>query len=96
MTRVDILPGNRVQVHPALWQQLAIVAHFADGSKRDVTLLSNYSSSDTAVADVSRSGLVEFKQAGEAAILIRFLESMVTVRLTYLKPKENFAWSNPP
>jgi hypothetical protein len=96
VARVEVLPGDRVQVYPAQGQQLAVIAHYADGSKRDVTLLSNYSSSDPAVADVNRSGLVEFRQAGEAAILVRHLESMVTVRLLYLKPKQNFAWTNPP
>jgi uncharacterized protein DUF1549/uncharacterized protein DUF1553 len=85
-----------VQVHPAQWQQLAVVANFADGSKRDITLLSVFSSSDPSIADVSKTGLVEFKQSGEAAILVRYLEHMVTVRLTYLKPKDGFAWTNPP
>jgi hypothetical protein len=94
--KVEVLPGDRVQVYPARWQQLAVRASLADGSQRDVTLLSVYTSSDPAVAEVSRSGLVEFKSPGETAILVRYLDNMLTIRLTYLKPREQFTWSNPP
>jgi hypothetical protein len=48
------------------------------------------------VGDVDRHGLVEFKQPGEIAVLVRYLETMETVRLTYLKPNPSFKWSNPP
>ncbi len=94
--KVEVLPGDRVASSPAKWQQLAVVASYADGTVRDVTRLSNFSSSDPGVADVSRTGLVEFLQGGEAAILVRYLDNMLTIRLTYLEPKANFVWSNPP
>jgi hypothetical protein len=93
---IDIVPGSRVQVAPARWQQLAVLGHFSDGSVRDVTRLTVFSSSDAAVADVTNTGLVEFKQAGEAAILCRYLMELQTVRLTYLEPREGFVWPNPP
>ena len=53
---VQVLPGARVQLAPARWQQVAVVASFADGSTRDVTRLTVFSSSDSAIADVSASG----------------------------------------
>lgn len=93
---VTVLPGSRVLTAPARWQQLAVVVTYADGTSRDVTRLSNFSSSDPAVADVTPNGLVEFKRAGEVAILCRYLEEMVSVRLTYLEPREGFTWPNPP
>jgi hypothetical protein len=93
---VTVLPGSRVQNSPARWQQLAIIAQFTDGSSRDVTRLTVFSSSDSAVADVSPTGLVEFKQAGEVAILCRYLMELQTVRLTYLEPRQGFVWTNPP
>src|SRR5262249_41117968 len=46
--------------------------------------------------EVSTTGFVEFNQAGEVAILVRYLETLETVRLTYLEPRPGFAWSNPP
>jgi len=92
--KVEVLPGNRVQLAPAKWQQLSVVATFSDGKIRDVTRLTNFSSSDPATADVNPNGLVEFKRAGEVAILSRYLEELVSVRLTFLEPREGFAWPN--
>lgn len=93
---IEILPGSRVLNEPARWQQLAILGHFTDGSIRDVTRLTVFSSSDTSVADVNRNGLVEFRGSGEVAILCRYLEQLQTIRLTYLEPKKGFVWPNPP
>jgi hypothetical protein len=93
---VDVLPGNRVQLAPARWQQLAVVAMYTDGKTRDVTRLTNFSSSDPSVADVGPTGLVEFKRPGEVAVLCRYLEEMRSVRLTYLEPRDGYAWPNLP
>ncbi|HEV3261558.1 MAG TPA: DUF1549 domain-containing protein, partial [Gemmataceae bacterium] len=93
---IDVLPGSRVLNAPARWQQLAVRARFADGSASDVTRLTVFSSSDAAVAKVSPAGLVEFQQSGEAAILCRYLDQLLSVRLTYLEPRKGFRWSNPP
>jgi Protein of unknown function (DUF1553)/Protein of unknown function (DUF1549) len=92
---LEVLPGGRVQRQPARWQQLAVIAHFADGSARDVTRLTVFSSSDNAVAEVTANGFVEFGQSGEVAILCRYLEEMVSVRLSYLEPKAGFVFANP-
>jgi hypothetical protein len=61
-----------------------------------VTRLTVFSSSDPAVAEVSTTGFVEFNQAGEVAILVRYLQTLETVRFTYLEPRPGFAWTNPP
>ncbi len=96
VTRIEILPAARVLASPSRWQQLSVMAHFADGSSRDVTRLTVFGSSDAAVADADPDGLVEFHRPGEAAILCRYLETMQSVRLTYLQPRKDFAWPNPP
>lgn len=96
LVKIDVAPGSRVYDAPARFQQLAVKATFSDGSTKDVTRLTVFSSSDTAVADVNPNGLVEFNQAGEVAILCRFLEQMFPVRIMYLEPKAGFKWNNPP
>ncbi|HEY8506013.1 MAG TPA: DUF1549 and DUF1553 domain-containing protein, partial [Gemmataceae bacterium] len=96
LARVEVLPGPRVLRAPADRQQLAVVAHFADGTARDVTRLTVFSSSDPAVADVDANGLVRFAQSGEVAVLCRYLEELVSVRLTYLEPRPDFVWADPP
>src|SRR5262249_2110825 len=96
LKKAEILPGSRVLNAPSRFQQLAVRAQFADDSVRDVTRLTVFSSSDDAVAKVNADGLVEFFQTGEVAILCRYLDEMQSVRLTYLEPKKDFVWSNPP
>jgi hypothetical protein len=96
LTKVEVLPGSRVFLAPGRFQQLAVIGHFSDGSQRDVTRLSVFSSSDAGVADVNANGLVEFKGAGEVAILVRYLMELQTVRLTYLEPRKDFVWQAPP
>jgi hypothetical protein len=96
LRKIEISPTGRVLNEPSRWQQIAIAAHFADGSARDVTRLTVFSSSDSAVADVNENGLVEFKQSGEVAILCRYLDELQAVRFTYLETREGFTWVNPP
>ncbi len=96
LKKIEVLPGFRVMKAPGRRQQLAVLAHFSDGSTRDVTRLTVFSSSDPALAEVSPNGLVEFKQVGEVAILSRYLEEMQATRLTYLETREGFVWTNPP
>jgi hypothetical protein len=95
LKKVTIVPGALVRVAPARWQQLAVLAQFADGSVADVTRLTVFSSSDESIAAVDRNGLVELRRTGEAAILCRYLDIIQCVRLTYLEPRKGFSWSNP-
>jgi hypothetical protein len=94
VAKIDVIPGSRVQLAPSRWQQLAVVVTYTNNTSRDVTRLTNFSSSDPSVADVSMTGLVEFKRPGEVAILCRYLEEMVSIRLTYLEPRADFSWPN--
>jgi len=96
LTKVEVLPHSRIQNAPAHRQQLAVLAHFNDGSVRDVTRLTAFSSSEENIAIVDANGLVELKQTGEAAILCRYLDIIECARLTYLEPRSDFVWSNPP
>jgi hypothetical protein len=93
---LEIRPGSRILRAPARGQQLAVLAHFTDGSVRDVTRLTVFSSSENVTAEVSPTGLVEFLQPGEVAILCRYLETLQTVNLAYLEPRQGFAWNDPP
>jgi hypothetical protein len=75
---------------------LAVLGRFSDGTVRDVTRLTAFSSSDESIASVDANGLVEMKQTGEAAILCRYLSVIECARLTYLEPRPGFIWSDPP
>jgi hypothetical protein len=92
---IDVLPGSRVLTQPAQWQQLTVLANFTNNTTRDVTRLTVFSSSDPGIADVTSTGQVEFHQAGEVAILCRYLDQLKSVRFMYLQPRPGFVWPNP-
>jgi hypothetical protein len=54
-------------------QQLKAVAHFADGTTRDVTPEALYESNDAAMAEVNTTGLVNVKDiSGKASVMVRY------------------------
>lgn len=89
-------PTGRLLKFPAHTQQLAVRAHFSDGSSRDVTPLACYSSSDSEIAEVTEGGLVVGKNRGEAAIIIRYLEHIESCFLTFVKDVPGYQWPSPP
>jgi len=94
--RLEVFPRERVLMRPAHSQHLVVLAHFSDGTTRDVTELACYSSSDEAVATVDGNGLVTAEDRGESAILVRYLDRMETSSMTFLKEIPGFHWNNPP
>lgn len=94
--RLEVYPGSkRVLPLAAGTQQFAAVAHFSDGTQRDVTHLVAYESSNAAVAEVDPDGRVTPKKRGEAVILVRFLEHIESVPLMFTQEVVGFAWDAP-
>ncbi|HZN34599.1 MAG TPA: DUF1549 domain-containing protein, partial [Pirellulaceae bacterium] len=95
--RIELHPASgRLLKWPAHTQQLAVLAHFADGQVRDITELACYSTSDSQVADVTAAGRVIGKDRGEATIIVRYLEHIESCSLTFVKDVPNYVWNNPP
>jgi hypothetical protein len=96
VTRLEVLPSSkrvlRLEGGP---QQIAAIAHFSDGTRRDVTHLVAYESSDMSVAKVDASGLVTPMKRGESVILVRFLEHIESVPLMFIQQVPDFVWSAP-
>lgn len=93
---VEILPGARTLKVPGAKQQVAVVAHYSDGTARDVTSVAKLSTSDEDSASISREGMVEGLRRGTVAVLVRFREELQTLPLTLIKDVPGFAWNNPP
>ncbi len=89
-------PTGRLLKRPAHTQQLCVLAHFADGTIRDVTDLASCSTSDSMVADVTAGGLVTGHDRGEAAVIVRYLEHIESCFFTFVKDIPGFAWNDPP
>ena len=95
LTGVEVLPSRRYLHSSSPRQQLVVRARFDDGSVRDVTDLAVFSSSNEADAPVTPRGLVEFRRTAETVILVRYLERIVTVPLTYVRTDPNYVATPP-
>jgi hypothetical protein len=81
--RIDVSPGQQVLVDPAQGVQLRVEAAFSDGSRRDVTRLASYETSN-AVAVVTAEGRVQRRQVGETTVLVRYLDQRAAVQLAFI------------
>ncbi len=95
VTKIEIFPNKRIFRPSGSQQQLIVTATFTDGSTRDVTPLTVFSSSNEQVASVNENGLVSKGGRGETAVLARFLDKMATSQITFLEDIPGFAWNNP-
>ena len=75
-------------------QQLTATAHFKDGTSRDVTALTVFTTNDTA-AKVTPEGKVTFARTGEASVLARYLTGITSVRFSFVQPDAQFAFRAP-
>jgi len=96
LVRIEVLPKKRVFRDAGERQQLIVNGYFSDGSVRDVTSLTMFSTSAEPIAKVDEAGLVTRAGRGEAAILARFLDKMDTSSVTFLETVPGFAWNNSP
>lgn len=95
--RLELLPASgRVLVAPNRTQQIIARAHFDDGSVRDVTQLTRFTSSNEALAAVEGDGLLVGHGRGQVAVMARYLDQLVSCQFTLVEPVEGFAWPNPP
>jgi hypothetical protein len=95
LKKLEVVPGPRVVGRRAR-QQLAVLAHFTDGTTRDVTRQAQYQSNETGLAVVDEDGLVRtFDQAGEAALMTRYQGQVAVFRATVPlgKPAPAFAFA---
>jgi hypothetical protein len=80
VSRLIVEPDQRV-LHTDEEQQLAILAEYTDGSRRDVTRQAQYASNLDLVAAVDERGLVGCgSQTGEAAIMARYMGQVAVFR----------------
>jgi hypothetical protein len=80
VAKLRVVPGDRILRHDQA-QQLAVLAEYSDGSVRDVTRQSEYSSNLDVVASVDADGLVRSHQlSGEAAVMARHMGYVAVFR----------------
>jgi len=94
---LQLLPASgRILKHPNFRQQIVALAHRDDGTVRDVTRLTKFSSSDEEVATVTAGGEVVGHRRGQVAIMARYLDKLVSCQFTLVRDVEGFTWPDPP
>jgi hypothetical protein len=80
VTRITLYPESRTLTRNG-HQQLAVYAHYSDGSVEDITRRAQYDSNDTEVALVEGTGLVTtLGLSGEAAVMARYAGHVTVFR----------------
>ena len=95
LTKLQVIPADRqlAESHPR--QQIVALAHFDDGTVRDVTRSAVFTSNDQDAASVTRNGLVQFQRTAEASLLIRYLDKIVGSKMTYVRRDTEFVHQSP-
>ncbi len=82
VVRIEVHPRQRVMTERAR-QQLLVTAHYSDGTVRDVTHETLFSSNDETLAQVDPRGRIATTMlAGEAAIVARYRDHVASSRIT--------------
>lgn len=98
VTRIEVFPKQRTMALGGT-QQLAVLAHYSDGSAQDVTGGALYEANDKDMAAVGEDGFVRlFNQPGDVGVMVRYQSKVATFRatiplgraVTNLPPARNF------
>jgi hypothetical protein len=82
LTSISVEPREKIYAKSST-QKLKVTARFSDGSERDVTRLTNYSSNDKETASVDDSGLVTAGSvSGEGVVVTTFMGMVDVTRVT--------------
>ena len=82
VVRLEVMPAERVAGLDST-QQLAVAAHFDDGSVRDVTHLTGFESNEKGLAEVDDRGVVRMLgRPGSVAVMARYGDKMGVFRVT--------------
>lgn len=92
---LDVTPREQV-VQGASQQQLRVVAHYSDGSTRDVTSLARFDTQHPDILTVSGDGVVcTTGRAGETSVMVRYQNCVATSRFLAItelpKPESAYA-----
>jgi hypothetical protein len=85
VAKLSVTPAE-ILLQPDDQQQLAVLAHYSDGSTRDVTRDADYGSNLDVVATVNPQGLITANPpTGEAAVMIRYMGQVAVA--TVIRPQ---------
>jgi hypothetical protein len=96
VTKLEVFPATSVLQNPKETQQLIVVAHYPDGTSRDVTRDAVFETSTFEVAVVGKTGEVEGVRRGEAAALVRYEGQYAVAPVSVIGTRDGYAWKASP
>ncbi len=92
VTKIEIHPESRVMPLPNMTQQFAVIAHYSDGTVKDVTSESFIETNNTEITAVQEGGKVTALRRGEAAILARYEGNYAATQFFVMGDRTGFTW----
>lgn len=93
---LEVLPAVPNLTLPGMTQKTLVIAHYPDGTTRDVTREAVLTSSLPETAIVKPTGEITAIRRGEAALLVRYEGTYATNPLTVLGDRRGYQWNNAP
>ncbi len=87
---IEFFPVNPVAQQTDSQQQVRVIAHYPDGSQRDVTREAFIESGNTETATVDNTGLLSAVRRGEAAILARYEGTYAATTFTVMGNRDGY------
>jgi hypothetical protein len=94
--RLEIRPENPLLDKAGQTQQLQVIAHYPDGTNRDVTREAVFETSNFEVNTVGGTGQIKAVRRGEAAVLVKYEGAFANTSVTVLGVREGYAWKETP
>lgn len=95
LTGLEATPAEQlILLEPAGGVQISVTALFSDGSRRDVTKLAVYEPTNSCI-EAGYDGRLTARAVGEAALLIRYLDQQMALRLAVVAPRPGFNFTSP-
>lgn len=94
--RLELLPKSPVLEKSGQTQQVQVIAHFDDGSSRDVTRDAVFEVSNFEVATINPTGQIKAVRRGETSVLVRYEGAYASSTAIVLGTREGFAWQDSP
>jgi len=92
-TSVDVLPAEVYLDLPNMSQQVLVLAHYRDGTTRDVTREAVITSSNTEVASVKDNTITALRR-GEGSVLVRYEGNYAAQRVICMGDRTGYAWQD--
>lgn len=89
--RLDLIPDKVVFDKPSEAKQARVIAHYSDGTKRDVSQLALYMTNNEAVATIDKQAKIAGLQGGGTHVFARFDKFTVGAEIVVL-PEGDFDW----